>query len=631
MWLSDTAVKRPVLAVVISALLCTFGLIAFDKLPLREYPDIDPPVVTIRTLYPGASAAVVENKITEIIEDRIAGIAGVKTMTSSSLDGRSNIRLEFQLDREIDAATNDVRDRVSRVLNNLPEEAEPPEVMKSENDETVIFWTHLVAPSMNALELTDYARRYLEDRFSVLDGVSRVRITGSQVYSMRIWLDRDALAARQLTVTDVEASLRSENVELPAGTVKSLERDFVVRVERSYRSAEDFQQMVLRRGEDGYLVRLGDVARVELASSEHRSLFRGNGESMVGLGVVKQSTANALSVSRLVNKEIDRLNEQLPAGMRLVKSFDNSIFVEAAIKEVYRTLFIAAALVVLVIFAFLGDIRSVLIPAVTVPISLISTFTLLSVFGYSINLLTLLALVLSIGLVVDDSIVVLENIHRRLMRRESVLVAAFKGTRQVAFAVVATTLVLVAVFIPITFLEGDTGRLFSEFAVSMAVAVVFSSVVALTLAPVIASRVLRADKVQNRMAEWISALSNRQEQRYRSALSVLLRYPLAMVLLLVFSLGASAWLFVNVPREYTPSEDRGIMFVMVQTAEGSSYEYTVKQILKAEELLLPLVDDGDLFRLLIRAPSSSGGEAFNAAFVIGVLAPWDSGRRSSGR
>ena len=627
MWISDTAVQRPVLAMVFSALLLAFGILSFDRLPLREYPDIDSPVITIRTLYPGASAAVVENKITEVIEDRIAGIAGVKTMNSSSLDGRSNIRLEFHLDRNIDNAANDVRDRVSRILNNLPEEADPPEVMKSEDDEEVIYWTHLVAPGMNALELTDYARRYLEDRFSVLDGVSRVRITGQQVYSMRIWLNRDALVARQLTVADVENAIRSQNIELPAGTVKSLERDFIVRIARSYQSAEDFRELVLRRGEDGYLVRLGDIARVELASAEHRSLFRGNGEAMVGLGIVKQSTANALLVSRRVSAEIDRLNEQFPLGIQLIKSFDNSIFVEAAIREVYKTLFIAAGLVVAVIFLFLGDPRSLLIPALTVPISLVSTFSLLLLFGYSINLLTLLALVLSIGLVVDDSIVVLENIHRRLLEGESPLLAAYNGTRQVGFAVIATTLVLIAVFVPITFLEGDVGRLFSEFAVSMAVAVLMSSLVALTLAPVIASRMLDADKIHNRLADFVEALSRRLETGYQRILRGLMRMPTLVGAVILASMAGSIWLFYEVPQEYAPQEDRGLVFTIMKTAEGSSYEYTVKQVLQAEQLLMPLVESGDIKRLLIRAPFSSGGEAFNGAFVMAVLTDWDSGRR----
>ncbi|MBT4519651.1 MAG: efflux RND transporter permease subunit, partial [Halieaceae bacterium] len=626
MWISDTSVKRPVLAMVVSSLLFAFGVISFDRLPLREYPDIDPPIISIRTVYPGANAAVVENKITELIEDRIAGISGVKSMNSTSRDGRSNIRMEFHLGRDIDAAANDVRDRVSRILNNLPDEAEPPEVLKAEDDESVLYWIHLVEPNMDTLELTDFVRRYLEDRFAALEGVARIRIGGGQSYAMRIWLDRDALVARQLTVADVEGAIRRENIELPAGTMKSLQRDFVIRVERSYANTDDFRALVIHRGADGHLVRLGEVARVELSSAEHRSMFRGNGKPIVSIGVVKQSTANALSVSRRVEAEIRRLNQQLPAGMHLVRSMDNSIFVEAAIGEVYQTLFIAAALVVLVIFVFLGDPRSLVVPMVTVPISLVATFTLLYALDYSINLLTLLALVLSIGLVVDDCIVVLENIHRRLVQGESPLLAAYRGSRQVGFAVLATTGVLIAVFVPITLLEGNIGRLFSEFAVAMAVAVGFSSLVALTVVPVICARLLRADTIHNPLADTVERLSGKMEALYRAILRRLLHMPLLTVVVLVLSVVASVWLFRHVPQEYAPKEDRGMLFVMALAPEGSSYEYTLKQALEVEQRLMPLVDSGDIKRLLIRAP---GRSAFNQAYAIIVLGDWDSGRRDT--
>ncbi|MFK7828216.1 MAG: efflux RND transporter permease subunit [Congregibacter sp.] len=624
MLLSDLSVRRPVMALVASALIVAFGLLAFDRLPLREYPDIDPPIVSIDTEYPGASAAVVENKITELIENRLSGIEGIKTMSSTSYDGRSTITVEFNLDRDIDAAANDVRDRVSGVLDNLPEEATPPETSKSNSDEEVIFWVHLSSDDMSSLELTDYARRYLEDKFAVLDGVARIRISGQQVYSMRVWIDRNALAARGLTVADVEDALRRQNVELPAGTIKSEQRDFVVRIERSYQQAEDFRELVLAEGEGGYLVRLGDVARVELASAETRNLFRGNSQSMVGLGVIKQSKANALAVGRAVHAELERLNTQLPNGMQLVASFDRTVFVEAAIEEVFSTLFIAGALVVLVIFCFLGDPRSLLVPALTVPISLIGTFSVLLLLGYSINLLTLLALVLAIGLVVDDSIVVLENIHRRLVRGESALVASYRGARQVGFAVIATTLVLVAVFIPITFLEGNIGRLFAEFAVAMTIAVIFSSFVALTLAPVICSKLLDQEKVSNRMADAVEGLSARMEERYRRLLAPVVSRAWLFIPV-VLGAGFFAWqLSQSVPKEYAPEEDRGMLFMVASTPEGSSFDYTIGQVLQIEQKLLPMLEEGGgVARLLIRAPGWGGGDAFNQAFTIMVLKPWE--------
>jgi multidrug efflux pump len=480
-----------VLATVLSLLLVAFGLVAFDRLPLREYPDIDPPVVSVDTVYPGAAANVVETRITQLIEDRIAGVEGIESIESVSEDGRSKINIEFDISRDIDGAANDIRDRVSGILDQLPVEAEPPDIQKVDSNEDVIMWLNLVSDRMTVPELTDFARRYLVDRFSVLDGVARVRIGGDQTYAMRVWLDRNALAARGLTVADIEGALRDENVELPAGSVESLKRQFSVRTERNFQSPEQFARLVVARGEDGYLVRLGDVARVELGTEEDRTVFRGNGVPMIGLGIIKQSTANTISVADLAKAEMARINPTLPDGMEIKQSYDTSVFVKDAIKEVYKTLSIAIGLVVLVIFLFLGSVRAMLVPAVTVPVSLVSTFTVLLALGFSVNILTLLALVLAIGLVVDDAIVVLENIHRRMEQYgETRLVAAFRGTRQVGFAVIATTVVLVAVFVPIAFLQGDVGRLFTEFALTMAAAVVFSTFVALSLSPMLASKIL---------------------------------------------------------------------------------------------------------------------------------------------
>lgn len=475
MILSDVSVKRPVFASVISLLLVVFGIVSFSRLPLREYPDIDPPVVTIDTLYPGASAPVVETQLTQVIEERVAGVEGIRFIQSSSVDGRSRVTIEFSTARDIDAAANDVRDRVSAILDDLPDEADPPEIQKEDANDDVIMWLNLVSDRMSVPELTDYADRYLVDRFSVLDGVSRVRVGGGQRYAMRVWLDREALAARDLTVVDVEQALRAENLEVPAGSIESSTRNFTVRLGRAFSAPEDFSRLVLQEGADGYLVRLGDVARIERGTVEDRTFFRGNGVAMVGLGFIKQSTANTIDVTRLAKEQMARINPTLPEGMEIRQSYDTSIFIEEAIGEVYKTLAIAIGLVVLVIFLFLGSIRATLVPAVSVPVSIIATFIALAVFGFSVNLLTLLALVLAIGLLVDDGIVVLENIYRRIdEKHETPLVAAFSGTRQVGFAVVATTLVLVSVFVPIAFLLGDVGRLFSEFALTMAAAVCFS-------------------------------------------------------------------------------------------------------------------------------------------------------------
>ncbi|MBO2679288.1 efflux RND transporter permease subunit [Shewanella algae] len=623
MILTDISVKRPVFASVISLLLIAFGLVSFGKLPLREYPDIDPPIVSIDTSYRGASASVVESRITQLIEDRISGVEGIRHIDSSSTDGRSSVVLEFDIDRDIEAAANDVRDRIAGLLDNLPEEADPPEVQKANGGDEVIMWLNLVSDQMTTLQLTDYARRYLTDRFSVIDGVANMRVGGGKVYAMRVWIDRQALAARNLTVADVEAALRSENVELPAGSIESKERHFTVRLERSFRTAEDFANLVLTQGGDGYLVKLGDVARVEIGSEEERIMFRGNGEAMIGLGVSKQSTANTLEVARAVNKLVDEINPTLPQGMEIKRSYDSSVFIEASIDEVYQTLFIAIILVIIVIYLFLGSVRAMLIPALTVPVSLLATFIVLYALGYTINLLTLLAMILAIGMVVDDAIVMLENIHRRIEEGDSPLKAAFLGAREVAFAVIATTAVLVAVFMPITFLDGDLGKLFKEFAVTMSAAVLFSSIVALTLSPMMCSKLLKPASQDTWLMRQVDKGMNALAGFYSRSLTGAMKHPLLVSLSVVAALGASAYMVKLIPQEFAPEEDRGSMFLMVNGPEGASYEYIEAYMNEVEQRLMPLVDSGEIKRLLIRAPRGWGGSAnFSNGMAIIVLNDW---------
>lgn len=624
MVISDLSIKRPVLAAVLSILLIAFGLLAFDRLPLREFPNIDPPVVSIETVYRGASADVVESRITRVIEDRIAGIEGMRFIESSSEDGHSSISVEFDVDRDVDAAANDIRDRVSGVLASLPAEAEPPDIQKASSDNDVIMWLNLASERLTVPALTDYAERYLLDRFSVLDGVARVRIGGAQSYAMRIWLNRNSLAARGLTVSDVESALRTENVELPAGSIDSEERQFTVRIKRQFRSAEQFSRLVIARGKDNHLTRLGDVARVERTAEEDRLFFRGNGIPMVGIGIIKQSTANTLEVARAAKLEMERLQSTLPKGMRIEQSFDTSIFIEGAIREVYKTLGIAIFLVILVIYLFLGSLRATLVPAVAVPVSLIATSLVLLALNYSINMLTLLALVLAIGLVVDDAIVVLENIHRRMDKYdETPLVAAYRGTRQVAFAVIATTVVLVAVFVPIAFLQGNVGRLFSEFAITMAAAVAFSSFVALTLSPMLASKILRKSANENAATKYVDAAFKRLQSSYHVYLAHALKHKWIIVLVFLGVGLSSSWLLTHIPDEYTPKEDRGAFFVLVNGPEGASYKYMKEYMDEAERRLMPLVNSGEVTRLLVRAPRSLDNVAiFNNGILIMVLNEW---------
>ena len=630
MILSDISVKRPVLAAVISLLLIAFGLLAFDRLPLREYPDIDPPVVSVETRYPGAAANVVETRVTRLIEDLVAGVEGIQTIESLSEDGRSNITIRFDVGHDIDAAANDVRDRVARVSDDLPDEAEPPEIQKVDANEDVILWLNLSSDRLSIPELSDYARRYLVDRFSVIDGVARVRVGGRQTFAMRVWLDRQALAARGLTVEEVEKALRAENLDLPAGGVESRQRQFSVRTERGYRNAEDFARLTLARGEDGYLVRLGDVARVELGTDEDRISFRGNGLPMVGIGIIKQATANTLAVAEAAKAEMARLNLTLPAGMRLDRSYDSSVFVRGAVQEVYKTLGEAILLVVLVIFLFLGSGRATLVPAAVVPVSLIASFLAIWALGFSINILTLLALVLAIGLVVDDAIVVLEDIHRRMVELgETRLVAAYRGTRQVGFAVVSTTLVLVAVFVPIAFLQGDVGRLFSEFALTMAAAVLFSMLVALTLSPMMASKILPQAHAPGPLSRGLDGLFVRVRRAYGRALGWFLRHAWVTGLLLCATLAGALWLFQHLPREYAPREDRGSFFVQVNGPEGASFAYMKDYMEEVERRLLPYLESGEATRLLVRVPRGfEGTQVYNTGNATLVLS--DFGQRRSG-
>ncbi|GAA6135953.1 efflux RND transporter permease subunit [Oceaniserpentilla sp. 4NH20-0058] len=621
MIITDMSVKRPVLASVISLLILAFGLVAFDRLPLREYPDIDAPVVSIRTNYTGAAAAIVEQRITQLIEDRISGIEGIKNIISSSEDGRSSISIEFNISRNIDAAANDVRDRVSRILNNLPDDAEPPEVTKAGADDDTIMWFNLVSDRMNMLELTDYANRYLVDRFSVLDGIARIRVGGGLNYALRVWIDRKALAARNLTIVDIEDALRRENIELPAGTIESDQRQFTVRLERAYPTPEQIGQLVIGNNTDA--IRLKDVARVELSADETRKSFRGNGVPMVGLGITKQSTANTLEVARKARSLLDQINPELPEGMALLRSYDSSVFIEQSIKEVYHTLFIAMALVILVIYIFLGNVRATLIPAITVPVSLMGTFIILYMLGFTINLLTLLALILAIGMVVDDAIVMLENIHRRIDQGEPPLVAAYLGAKQVSFAILATTAVLISVFLPIIFLEGDLGKLFTEFAVAMSAAVGFSSLVALSLSPMMCSRLLHAKEKPNRLTQKTNAALDKLREHYQAYLQRAINRPKRTIGLLIGALFVCVWLFQHVPSEFTPKEDRGGFFIAVSAPEGSSYDYSKNYMDEIEKRLMPMVDEGIIKRLLVRTPRSFGSSSdYSGGFVIVVMEDW---------
>jgi len=619
MLLSDVSVKRPVFATVINLLLIIFGVVAFSMLSLREYPDIDPPIVSVSTTYTGASANIVETRITQLLEDRISGIEGIKNVTSTSRNGRSDITIEFKLSRDIDAAANDVRERVSRALNNLPDQADPPEVSKANSDESAVVWYNLRSTNLNTMELTDYAERVLVDRLSIVDGVARVQIGGGRRYAMKVFLDRNAMAARGITVSDVEQVIRAENVELPAGEVESADRNFEVRVARTFLSPDDFSALTVAVGDNGYLVRLGEIAHVELTAEDDETEFRGDGVNMIGLGIIKQSKANTLDVARAAKAQIAKIEATLPDNIFIVPSYDSSVFIEASIDEVYETLGIAMLMVVIVIYLFLGNIRATLIPAVTVPVSIIAAFIVMYALGFSINLLTLLAMVLAIGLVVDDAIVVLENIYRRIEMGEPPILAAYRGAKEVGFAVIATTLVLISVFVPLVFLEGNIGRLFTEFALAIAAAVAFSSFTALTLSPMMASKILKKRTRSSGFGSWMDKRFSQLENGYFTALGKTLHQPILMLLLLVIAVVALVQLSEKVPSEFVPKEDRGNFFILMNAQEGASFESNAKNLEKIESILMPYRENGKINRLLVRTPGFGG----NAGIAIVGSADWD--------
>jgi multidrug efflux pump len=619
MWLSDVSVKRPVFATVISLVLVAFGVLSFRDLTVREQPDVVPPVVQVQSSYPGASAEIIESRITQVLEGELSGIEGVKSIRSASRDGQASVTVEFTLDRNLDEAANDVRDRVSRVLRRLPDDADPPSVSKSDSDTQPIMWLTLTSDSMNMMELTDYMQRYMIDRFATIPGVSQINIFGAGGPSMRVWLDRHALAARNLTVVDVENALRSENLELPAGRIESRDLNFQVRVARNYQTAEDFQRLVLFEGEDGHLVRLGEVATVEVGPRETQRLFRTNAATTTGFGIVKQSTANTVEVLDAVTAEVDRVNADLPDGMSLITSGDDSVYIRAAIRSVYETIIITTVLVGLVIFVFLGNLRASLIPLVTIPVCLISSFTALALFGYSINLVTLLALVLCIGLVVDDSIVVLENVHRRIEEGEPPLLASYNGTRQVSFAILASTAVLVSVFAPVTFLKDNIGRIFAELAVTMAAAIIFSFILALSLAPMLCSKLLQPSSREGRLTHALDRGFDWLADKYQATLRFSLKAPwMAAVVGAVVAAGAY-FLVEEIPQEYAPEEDQGQFNAQLQAPEGMGFEQMVEAGMKAESYMLPYFENGIIQRGVVAVPGWG-----NAAGIVNVtLRPWD--------
>src|SRR5262245_3604345 len=607
MKLSEVSVQRPVFAAVLSLAILRFGVISLVRLPVREYPDVEAPVVSVTTFYRGASPQTVETEITDVLEEQLATVEGVKLITSSSREQGSVITVEFQLNRDVDEAANDVRDRVSRIRGQLPSTVDDPIVAKQDVNAQPIIWLSLNGQRYSLLELSEVANNIMTEKLQRLDGVGAVFVGAERKYAMRVWLDPQRLAAYGLTVADVEQALRTQNAEIPSGRVEGRGREFSGRTRGDLESADQFAAIVVAQQGDRP-VRLGDVADVQVGAEDDRTVARYNTIPSIELGIVKQQKASTVDVAHKVHDALPRLRALLPPGMNLEVAYDSSTFIEDSIHEVLVSLGVAFLLVVIVIFVFLGSLRATLIPVVAIPVSLIGSFTVVYFLGFTINILTLLAMVLAIGLVVDDAIIMLENIYRHMEMGKSRLRATLDGAQEIGFAILATTIALVAVFVPVAFLTGRVGRLFNEFGIAVAVSVLISGFVALSLTPMLCSLILKRgagagmhgeDELEAGTADAHAAAPAEPARGWRGAfdrffhslhvgyeriLRTALRHRAVVMGIAVFILVAIGALFFVLPKELVPTEDRGMVFNVVLAPEGSTLDYTDRYMHQVEAI-----------------------------------------------
>ncbi len=631
MQLPELSIRRPVFATVLSLLIVLVGVVSFNRLVIREYPKIDNPTVTVETRYVGASSAVVESQVSKVLEDSLSGVEGLDVITSISRQEQSQITVKFLLTRDPDAAAADVRDKVSRVRQRLPLGIDEPVIAKVEADAFPVIWLSFSSDTMNTLQLTDLANRIAKPMMQTAPGVADVRIFGERKYAMRVWLDTDRLAAYRLTTQDIEDALRKSNVEVPAGRVESQMREFNITTATDLRKPEEFREIVIRNV-NGMAIRLRDVARIEQGPLAERFSVRYNGNEAIALGVLRNSTANPLELSKAITAMVPRIKENLPPGVNIEVANDSSVFIEKSIDAVFHTIFEAAALVSLVIFVFLRTLRASIIPLITIPVSLVGTFALMALFGFSINSLTLLALVLAIGLVVDDSIVVLENIYRYIEEGMEPFAAAIKGVREIGFAVVAMTLTLVAVFAPLAFTPGRTGRLFAEFALALAGSVMVSGVVALSLSPMMCSKLLKHNPNPSFFDRGMGSLLEALTAGYGRVLRWTLtgwrvggisfsRRWLVVGVMFLAAYG-SYQLFINAKSELAPMEDRGVILVIINGPDGATLDYTSKYVNMLEKIGRKY-SEFDKFFAVVGNPTVAQGAVF-----LGAL-PWDQRKRST--
>lgn len=620
MQLPELSIHRPVLATVMSLLIVLVGLICYDRLAVRQIPNVDEPIVTVATIYPGANAQVIESQITKPIEDALSGIEGIDFINSVSRAESSQVTVRFKLNRDPDAAASDVRDRVAQSREALPEEANEPIVQKQEADAQPIIWLAFSSDRHDLMEIADVALRLVKDRIQTIPGVAEAQVRGNR-YAMRIWLKPDRLAGYELTPLDIEAALRAQNIEVPAGRVEAINREFTVLAETDISEPQQFADIVVKET-DTFLVRLGDVARIELGADNSRFRARFNGRNAIPLGIIKQAVANPLEISAALRELLPQISASLPEGMRVEVAHDSTVFIERSIQEVYVTVAEAAVLVILVIFLFLRNWRAVLIPLVTIPVSLIGAFALMYVLGFTINTLSLLAMVLAIGLVVDDAIVMLENIYRHIEEGMEPLEAALTGSREIAFAIVAMTITLAAVYLPFVFTTGRSGKLFIEFALTLAGAVLVSGFVALTLSPMMCSKLLHHEEKHGRIFEFGERILRGLDRAYQSTLSKLLQRSWLVVTAATAVVVAMATLFTMLPEELAPAEDTGSVMGIGSAPEGATIDYTDRYALQMVDIFSELPEQERFF-------SFSGFNGVTNAITFVTLSDWDDRDRNT--
>ena len=633
MYLTEVSIRRPAFSWVLSLILVVFGTFVFLKLPVRELPSgLQPPVVQVQVEYESASAPIVDESVTQVLEDVIGGAEGIKNIDSKSENGKSTINIEFDTEIDLDDAANDIRERVARVVNRLPSESDPPKILKQSAGFSTTMWLALTSAKWNDLELGDYAERYLVDKFSSIKNVGRIRTGGLRELSIRVWIDPIKLAANNITVQEVESALRNENVRLPAGTLEANNIDLTINIDKSYNDLEKLKQLPIKKGGDN-LVRLSDIAELEFGPVTSKVLFSAQSKKAlnlktVGIGIYARSGASTVELSKDIKKKIEEVNKNLPADLNLEIAFNRATYISEAINEVYKTLIIAFILVVVIIYLFLGNLKAVIVPAIALPVSLIATFLGLYIFDLSINIFVLLSFILAIGIITDDSVIMTDAIYRRIENGETPLVAAYKGSKQITFAIIATTLILVAVFLPLIFIEGIAGTLFKETAIALSFAIVVSSFVALTLSPMLGSKFLDKKTKSNFLVIWFDKFFKGFSNFYSETLNFWLNKKKTIITFIIVMIIGSGALYNFTKKELLPLEDRGSYLVIGFTDQGSSFEYTQKRAIDVEQRLIPLLrsEDSPYNRFLMIVPGFGSDNSF---IIIALLDNWKNREQNS--